>query len=86
MLVLTRKIRQSLIIRDDIKVTFLGEDQGIIRFGIIAPKNISVHREEIYDLIQKERCEAQDPQDRKNGSCATAFNTLAMTNKEVNYD
>jgi len=47
MLVLTRKVGESILIGDDIIVTVLGVDGGQTRFGITAPKNIAVDREEI---------------------------------------
>ena len=57
MLVLTRKKGESLIIGDDgkIVITVLGINGGQIRFGIAAPKEVAVHRSEIYDRIQKEK-------------------------------
>jgi len=55
MLILTRNINQSIIIGDDITVTVLGVKGRQIRFGIEAPKEISVHRSEVYDRIKKEK-------------------------------
>jgi len=54
MLILTRKIGESIIIGDNVKVTVLGVEGRQIRVGIDAPKEISVHREEIYDKIAAE--------------------------------
>ena len=53
MLILTRKIEEALIIGDNVKVTVLEVRGGQVRLGIDAPKDISVHREEIYQRIQK---------------------------------
>lgn len=50
-LILTRKIGESLIIGDDVVVTLLSIKGGQVRLGIKAPPNISVHREEIYQRI-----------------------------------
>jgi len=58
MLVLSRRLGESLIIADDIRLTILGISGGQVRLGIEAPKNISVHREEIYQKIQQEQKEA----------------------------
>jgi carbon storage regulator len=54
MLILTRKIDESVIVGDDVKITVLGVKGGQVRLGIDAPKHISVHRQEIYDRIQDE--------------------------------
>ncbi len=55
MLILTRKDNESLIIGDDIKITVLGVQGGQVRIGITAPKDIDVHREEVYLRIQNEQ-------------------------------
>jgi len=58
MLILTRKLGESITIGDDIKITFLETKGKQIRIGIEAPPHIAVHREEIYNLIKEQNIEA----------------------------
>ena len=54
MLILTRRVGESLMIGDEVNVTVLGIRGNQVRIGVNAPKDVAVHREEIYDRIQKE--------------------------------
>jgi carbon storage regulator len=57
MLILTRRINEKIVIGDNVTVTVLGVKGNQIRIGIEAPRDVPVHREEIYQRILKERAE-----------------------------
>ncbi len=59
MLILTRRVGESLVIGDEVNVTVLGIKGNQVRIGVNAPKTVSVHREEIYQRIQQEFVEPQ---------------------------
>jgi carbon storage regulator len=58
MLILTRKLGESITIGDNIKITFLETKGKQIRIGIEAPPHIAIHREEIYHLIREQNIQA----------------------------
>lgn len=62
MLILTRRVGETLMIGDDVSVTVLGVKGNQVRIGVNAPKEISVHREEIYERIKNEQKASKEAQ------------------------
>ena len=60
MLILTRRVGETVVIGEEISVTALGVKGNQIRLGINAPRDVSVHRQEIFDRIQNEVHAAKD--------------------------
>jgi len=57
MLILTRRVGESLMIGDEVSVTVLGVKGNQVRIGVSAPKEVAVHRQEIYERIRREQSE-----------------------------
>jgi carbon storage regulator len=54
MLILTRRVGETVMIGEDITVTVLGVKGNQVRIGVNAPRNVAVHREEIFERIKRE--------------------------------
>ena len=67
MLILTRRVGESLMIGDEINVTVLGIRGNQVRIGVNAPKEVAVHREEIYERIKQEQTGADAAPSSESG-------------------
>jgi len=68
MLILTRRIGETLNIGDEVQVTVLGVKGNQVRLGVNAPKEVPVHREEIYQRIKKEKEAGLSGELRRDGN------------------
>jgi carbon storage regulator len=55
MLILTRRVGETVMVGDDVTVTIIGVKGTQVRLGVSAPKDVTVHRQEVYERIQREQ-------------------------------
>jgi carbon storage regulator len=72
MLILTRRVGETVMIGDDVTITVLGVKGNQVRVGINAPKHVAVHREEIYERIKREQQSDAETQKPKAAEYASA--------------
>ncbi len=84
MLVLARKINESIMIGDDIEIVIIDIKGDQVKLGIKAPKSVAVHRKEIYDEIQKENIAAMKSQVKPE--TLQDITTILQTHKEKKID
>ncbi len=72
MLILTRRVGETVMIGNDVTVTVLGVKGNQVRVGINAPKNVAVHREEIYERIRREQQGGGEPKGEPESSAEFA--------------
>ena len=68
MLILTRRVGETLMIGDEVTVTVLGVKGNQVRIGINAPKDVAVHREEIFERIKREQADEEANRPRAVGA------------------
>lgn len=81
MLILSRKIEESIMIGDSITVRILGIHEGQVKIGIEAPKDVKVYRSELYDLIHNENIEASKSE---KGSVSKVAQVMRKNTAEQN--
>ena len=92
MLILTRRVGETVMIGDDVTITVLGVKGNQVRVGINAPKHVAVHREEIYERIKREqhnnrlRRRVREAQDRGVRACLTVAGAAAAPGAEVSRE
>jgi carbon storage regulator len=68
MLILTRRVGETVVIGNDVTVTVLGVKGNQVRLGVNAPKEVTVHREEIYERIKREQADSDAPRQHAVGA------------------
>lgn len=79
MLVLSRKLNESIMIGDAVEVIVLEVREGHVKLGIKAPRDISIHRQEVYEEIRRENALAVQPSARNLNSAGQALKQRLRT-------
>ena len=73
MLILTRRVGETLMIGEDVTVTVLGVKGNQVRIGVSAPRDVAVHREEIFERIKREESGELEPPHESGTDAASAY-------------
>lgn len=83
MLILTRRVGESLMVGDDVTITILGVKGNQVRVGVNAPKDVGVHREEIYQRIQREKLMSLEAALKAGQHAGSEFKNPSETDEEI---
>jgi carbon storage regulator len=86
MLILTRRVGETVMIGDEVTVTVLGVKGNQVRIGINAPKNVAVHREEIFERIKRERQDGHPIGEHASASAGQADNQNSGVHEDDDPD
>ncbi|WP_238787580.1 carbon storage regulator CsrA [Thiospirillum jenense] len=83
MLILTRRVGETLMIGDDVTVTVLGVKGNQVRIGVNAPRDVAVHREEIYERIKREQLPGNElPDEHFHANNGSHFNPMSEDERD----
>jgi len=73
MLILTRRVGETVMIGEDVTVTVLGVKGNQVRIGVSAPRDVAVHREEIFERIKREEAGEPEPTDEPDAEMLSGY-------------
>lgn len=83
MLILTRRVGETLMIGDEVTVTVLGVKGNQVRIGVNAPRDVAVHREEIYERIKREQLSGHElPDEHFHANNGSHFGAMAEDERD----